>query len=239
MEIVRTNLANQVYEYIQEQIANGIWKPGQKIPSEIELAKKLNISRMTLRTGVQKTNLMGITETRVGEGTFVKEFSMRPFLETLYKSNLIDISDERINQMRETLQIGSVRIALNSEDIDSEIEELEDIYHQMEDAIGCGDLELFHKADAQFHRKICRLCHNEILFSVYDALEYLLNEVTKQNAEASLQFNDDNGKALLQYHRYELDAIKCRDIDRFIASINESRTQHERFRQMREKLENQ
>lgn len=236
MEIVRTNLTDQVYEYIQEQIANGTWKPGQKIPSEIELAKELNISRMSLRAGVQKTNLMGITETRVGEGTYVKEFTIRPFLETLYKSNLIDTSDERINQMREVLQIGSVRIALNSEDIDGEIEKLEDIYGQMEHAIHSGDLGLFHELDAQFHRNICRLCHNEILYIIYDALEYLMDKVTKLNTANSLRFNDDNGATLLEYHKYQLDAIKSRDIDQFIASINKSREEHEKYKLLKEEL---
>lgn len=235
MEIVKTNITNQVFDYIQEKIATGEWKPGQKIPAETELAKQLNISRMSLRTGIQKANIMGITETRVGEGTFIKEFSMRPFLETLYKSKLVESSDEDINQIREILQIGSVRLAFLADDIDDDVIALEDTFNHMKEALHDNDIDSFHEYDAQFHRGICKLCHNEIMYAIYDSMEYILDEVTRLNVLDSIKYNSDTDIGLIEYHQCLLDAIKERDIDKFIDCVNAANQRHKRYKECKKK----
>ena len=233
MEISRNYIADQVFDFILKQISNGVWKPGEKIPSEVDLAQRLNISRMSLRSGVQKANLFGITETRVGEGTFVKDLTMLPFLETIRKSNLLDISPNSINQLREVLQIGSVRIAAKLDNIDSDIAELEKIYEQMVAVMDADNLEPFHVLDAKFHRAICRLCHNDLLYLIYDSLESMLVDVTRQNALDSIHYNHGNTKDLLDYHRDLLKSIKARDIDRFILLMDMSSERHKRYELMK------
>ena len=49
-KIVRTNLTAQISSYIQDEIIKGTWKPGEKLPSETELAETLGVSRMSLRS---------------------------------------------------------------------------------------------------------------------------------------------------------------------------------------------
>ncbi len=103
-KIVRKTLTDQIFDYIQDQIANGNWKRGEKLPSETELAEKLGVSRMSLRAAIQRSNTMGLTETKVGEGTFVKKISMRPFIENLLKSNLLSADNDDINDMRKAAE---------------------------------------------------------------------------------------------------------------------------------------
>ena len=47
-KIVRKTLTDQIFDYIQDQIANGSWKRGEKLPSETELAEKLGVTRQTI-----------------------------------------------------------------------------------------------------------------------------------------------------------------------------------------------
>ena len=56
-EFKRASLSDQIFDYIKRQIDNGTWKPGEKIPSETELARELGVSRMTLTScpGTQTT----------------------------------------------------------------------------------------------------------------------------------------------------------------------------------------
>ena len=236
MEIARNYVTDQVFNYILKQIADGVWKPGDKIPSEVDLAQKLNISRMSLRSGVQKSNFMGITETRVGEGTFVKGLTMLPFLDTLCRSNLLNISTNSINELREVLQIGSVRIAVTLENIDDEIDTLENIYNQMVEEVDPENLEPFHILDAKYHRAICRLCHNDLLYLIYDSLENMLVDVTRQNTIDSIYYNHGRTKNLLDFHKDLLFAIKNRDVDRFIQLMDWSRERHEQIA-LRKKLD--
>ncbi len=220
-KLSRTTLTDQIFEYIQEQIASGNWKRGEKIPSENELAAQLGVSRMSLRTAILKSNVMGITETRVGEGTFVKKFSMRPFLEELLKNNLINVTDSDINDMRNILQIGSMRLAMKLPTLDDEIAFLEGLYNKMEESCKNNDLDAFFAADSSFHRAICRSCHNEMMYIVYDAIEYLLTDLTKQNVRQSVEYNK-SFDMVLNHHRLLIESMKDRDIDKFISLLEAS-----------------
>lgn len=217
MAIAKVNISDQVFDYIKEQISAGTWLPGDKIPPEVELAERLGVSRMSLRAGIQKANIVGITETRVGEGTFVKEFSIRPFLEVLISTNLVLAETSSIQEMREILQVGSAMIAFRNNCIDeNDIRQLEETYAIMEKEIREPDLTQFHKADTNFHRLICKMCHNELIYTVYDGLEYLLMDFLKKNTEASI-YHHGNGNTVIQYHKQLLDAICARDLEKFAA----------------------
>lgn len=61
----------QIHNQLRENIENGKWHVGQKIPAERELASHFNVSRMTLRQAIQALVDEGILERRVGSGTFV------------------------------------------------------------------------------------------------------------------------------------------------------------------------
>ena len=55
-KVQRTSVSDQAYDILVKKITNGEWKAGEKIPSEIELAKQLGISRVSLKIALQKLN---------------------------------------------------------------------------------------------------------------------------------------------------------------------------------------
>ncbi|GCF93411.1 GntR family transcriptional regulator [Enterococcus florum] len=70
-------MANQVPVYIQihdqlkDEIEKGLWKVGDRLPSERELSVKFSVSRMTLRQAIQTLADEGILERKIGSGTYV------------------------------------------------------------------------------------------------------------------------------------------------------------------------
>jgi GntR family transcriptional regulator len=64
-------IAEKAYNVLKESIESGKFAPGQKLPSEDEIARQLNISRITLRTALQKLELLGYVDRKRGVGTFV------------------------------------------------------------------------------------------------------------------------------------------------------------------------
>ena len=82
MRIKKVSASEQVCEAIQEQISGGVWRVGDKLPSESELAQKFGVNRLTVRMALQKLNALGIVETRTGSGTFVIEFDFEGYLKT-------------------------------------------------------------------------------------------------------------------------------------------------------------
>ncbi len=68
-----TSLFAQVEANIRSSIEEGIYKPGEKLPTEIELIKTYDVSRITIRRAIENLTQDGILEKKQGKGTFVKE----------------------------------------------------------------------------------------------------------------------------------------------------------------------
>jgi GntR family transcriptional regulator len=80
-------IPEQVYHYILELIRDGIFSPGQQLPSENDLAKSLNVSRLSLREALQRLDLEGFIIRKRGIGTFVlgdKPHALEPGFEKLH-----------------------------------------------------------------------------------------------------------------------------------------------------------
>lgn len=76
----RSGLADHTIEQIERLIIEGRLEPGQKLPSERELGAKLGVSRPTLREAIRALTMMGILESRQGDGTYVLDFEAGPLL---------------------------------------------------------------------------------------------------------------------------------------------------------------
>src|SRR6202011_3508097 len=61
----------QVVEHVRSLISSGEVHPGDRLPPERELARKLKISRSSLRAGIGFLCAMGVLKSRHGAGTFV------------------------------------------------------------------------------------------------------------------------------------------------------------------------
>lgn len=221
-KIVKSSLTDQIFDYIQEEIVKGTWKPGEKLPSETELSASLGVSRMSLRSAIQRSCAMGLTETRVGEGTFVRSFNLRSYFAELYRLRLLGRDPNEVNDLRHVLQIGSVRLALEDGIDDRDLAVLEQLDADMERAARNNDLDAFHTADVQFHRGVCELSKNNLLYQIYDAVEALLDDVTRENVQRSTQ-RAGSFKLVLEHHREILESLRTKDLDRFTAAMMDSR----------------
>jgi GntR family transcriptional regulator len=68
------SLPSLVGEQLRLMITNGFLKPGDKLDSEPNFAKQLNVSRVTLREAIQNLVLEGLLLRRRGIGTFVASY---------------------------------------------------------------------------------------------------------------------------------------------------------------------
>ena len=61
----------RIYDWVHAQIRVGNLKVGDKIPTEPDLSKQFDASRMTVRKAIDPLVLEGVLERRPGQGTFV------------------------------------------------------------------------------------------------------------------------------------------------------------------------
>lgn len=211
-EINRRSISDQVYDIIVKKIADGEWKKGDKIPSEIELAQELKVSRSTLKMALQKLNTLGIIETRVGEGSFVRDFSFNAFLSELLKSNLITDNTNEINQFRILIEYCVLRLAIINPTDTELLHSLETALHKIKASIQSEDDEAFHKAHFQFHYIICQMSKNKLFIRLYDSLKEIFFDIYKANAETTWLIY---GKSETISHHQELyNGIKNKDFQK-------------------------
>lgn len=66
-------IAEQIYTLLLERIKEEIYQPGERIPSESELAAEMDVSRSSVRTALVRLETSGQISRKHGEGTFVKK----------------------------------------------------------------------------------------------------------------------------------------------------------------------
>jgi len=182
MSVVKDRLSDQVARELQAMICNNIYKIGDKLPVENELAQMFNVSRITVREAVRMLSIMGILDVRQGDGTFVKSLSpesfMKPLLPmlSLNKKNLQDIFEVRMLLECKAAELA----ALNA--TDEQLEVLQDLLNKMEACALNGDLENYNEYDACYHYEIARTSANEVLKTILG----LLGDMVKDAIKASI-----------------------------------------------------
>jgi GntR family transcriptional regulator, transcriptional repressor for pyruvate dehydrogenase complex len=63
-----------IVHQLRDMISKDGLKQGDKIPSERELSERLNVGRSSVREAFRALELLGLIETRRGEGTFLRDF---------------------------------------------------------------------------------------------------------------------------------------------------------------------
>ena len=122
----------QVIEQIQDNIMDGTFKKGDKLPSERDLSETMGVSRTSIREALRVLETMGVVESRQGEGNFICsniEKSLLQPLSMMFKLNEGSWSD--IFELRNVLEIECARLsALRATELDCR--ELLDIVQKME-----------------------------------------------------------------------------------------------------------
>jgi GntR family transcriptional regulator, transcriptional repressor for pyruvate dehydrogenase complex len=205
-EIVRRN---KVYEEVAKQIERLILKklkPGDKLPSERELAEMLQVSRSSIRDAIRSLELTGRVEPRQGAGTIIRE----PAPETLVSpfANALKRRQELVSELldfRKMLEPPLAARAATHASAD-EISEMEGILQRQEEKQGQGDAAIAE--DAEFHYNVALASGNSVVLKVLDILMDLLRETR----ERSLQVEGRPQKSLAG-HRRILAAIKRHDAE--------------------------
>jgi GntR family transcriptional regulator, transcriptional repressor for pyruvate dehydrogenase complex len=205
-EVVRRN---KVYEEVAKQIERLILKklkPGDKLPSERELAEKLQVSRSSIRDAIRGLELMGLVEPRQGAGTIVCDRSgvspIDPFGSVLKRRQ--ELVTELLDFRKMLEPPLAARAALHASD--EEISEMEEILQRQEEKQKQGDAAITE--DAEFHYSIALASGNTVVLKVIDTLMDLLRDTR----ERSLQV-DGRAQKSLAGHRRILAAIKRHDTE--------------------------
>ena len=167
-------LSKSVVRQVEQLILRGILRPGERLPSERELAEKLAVSRPSLREALSGLQEAGLLTSRAGAGIFVAEVlgsALAPALMRLFATH-----DEAVYDylaFRKDLEgIAAERAARVGSDTDLKV--IDAIYAKMEAAQSKRSSEEEARLDAQFHMSIFEACHNVVMLHWMRRVDELL-----------------------------------------------------------------
>ena len=85
MDIVKLNndTVKQIIDAFTEQLIQGKLRPGEQIPTEVELSEKFGVARNTTREAIKILVAMGVLEIRRPVGSFVRDGFTEPMINPL------------------------------------------------------------------------------------------------------------------------------------------------------------
>ena len=205
--VQRGRLSDNVVFQIKKSIIDGVYKPGEKLPSEKYLLEMFNVSRGSLREALKSLERLGfiIIKTGVFGGAYVTDKAMRSFSNTLYdiiKMNRIDFHE--LLETREIIEPGIAALAA-AKRTKEDIQQLEDLIALRDKSIQANKIPIIVNID--WHQAVAVASKNQLLCLVVDAIAMTLNDEFKK---ISLSLEDH--RVILDYHKKITACIKDGDI---------------------------
>lgn len=198
--IERITLSKQVVNRIVQLLTSGHWKPGDKLPSEMELMKSLDVSRPVLREALSSLEILGVITRKTRSGTYLNDkISSDPFSIMLALSidNLPAVIEARM-----ALELGLVTIA--AEKItDEQLAEIKDTI----DAIADSTDNNYGTIDKRFHQLIALSADNPIVEGMIDSLFIA-------HSKMDSQIKHRERERTVEFHTAIYEALAARDPNR-------------------------
>ncbi|HEY3558439.1 MAG TPA: FadR/GntR family transcriptional regulator [Kribbella sp.] len=162
-----------VVQGIRQMIIDGRLRPGDRLPVEKDLAAALGVSRNPLREGVRALSIMGVLETRQGDGTYVT--TLDPSMLLIPMGFVVDLQDgsgthhlHAVRRILETEAAASAARLIGPDELQAAADLLR--HNETELALDEPNHETVIENDIAFHRIIAQAAGNPVLAALIDAL---------------------------------------------------------------------
>lgn len=170
--VARRTLTADICNRMVEYIISGGWAEGERIPPERELCQTLGVGRSSLREATKALELIGLIETRLGDGTYVcrrSDYLSRPLLWAIAGSGASESTE--LIEARKLIEVelaGSAALRATPEDLKQigiHLDEME---------VFLSDVAKFQAADIAFHVAVGEAGHNRILMNCLHLIRNLM-----------------------------------------------------------------
>jgi len=204
-----------IADQILRMINTGDYKAGTKLPSERTITEQMGVSRPSLREAISALQIVGILESRPGDGTYVAtpvatEDIMHRAISVLEEGD----SPFEFMEARKAMEIGAVRLAIKVAS-DADLAALKTAWEEKCIRGRRGDLEDYQRYGKEFHLAIARATKNRVIEAITDKLldmiiqplwismrrEYFLKDLSR--IEQMLDIHDQIVKAMFKRNAEE------------------------------------
>lgn len=215
-------VVQQAMEQIQNLIVTGHYKPGDRLPTEMELASRFGISRSSLREAIKVFNYLDILESRVAKGTFVGEqaqFSGEAIsmYAVLSQKNMYEIMEFFSSILLWSSSTLAVHYERDPEAYGHCISDLDGVLSKLKTVCDLGNLPSVDSCICKLHEIIMASSGNQVLVTLTKTL-HLFNSHINRTVQANLYSRNE-----VTYNAYSalVSAIKNNDTQRIFQIVQD------------------
>jgi GntR family transcriptional repressor for pyruvate dehydrogenase complex len=203
----KENLSDQIIAQIKELIAQGVFKPGDMLPSERELAVKLGVSRLPLREALKTLQFINVIEAKPGSGYIIKSLKVANLLEVLDEAcepgqNILN----DLKEIRMTIEVKAVELACLRK-TERDLERMREAIEEMEREIKQEPEEVI-EGSIKFHNAILKASHNKLFIAILAYFSDVLNEGRKRSLMIKNRY-----QVAIEEHQRIYQAIEAGDVE--------------------------
>ncbi len=211
-------VSEKVAKQIRKAISDGVFKMGDRLPSERELAEQMGVSRPSVREAIQMLELRGMLETIHGGGSIIKNIAEQDIqkpIEMFLKEDRQRVLE--LTEVRAAMEAWAARKAATNR-TEEELERILSYLLEMEQDFEARRIR--SEVDFKFHTEIAAATHNTIFVHLMDSIYQLLNYSVKIHREEVFATREGQ-ETILNHHRKVYRAIRDMDPDAGEAAMNE------------------
>lgn len=219
MPIFHQRIDYTVYKQLLHNIKSGKWKSGEKLPSEGELSKTLQVGRVSVRSALQRLQALGYIETVRAKGSFVCGLEEYTDPEDFDQISLSREEFLETTEWREMLESAAIENLLaKTEPVD--FSKFTEAFMGMRQAAEDMDVDAYTKFDHRFHMSLILATGNDkFIRNAQIFREDLYLFLKMRNKQIFREGHDEDRvrhwfQDSLAYHKNLHDALTERDAER-------------------------
>lgn len=206
------SVVQRVINCLTDAMINKELRPGDKIPTELELSETLGVGRNSIREAVKILVYLGVLEIRRAEGTFVCEGFNESMIDPMIYGIILDKADscDHLMELRELMEAGVVRLAM-AKYTEDDMQNLEEKLSVMKAEIGkgCQNTQATFEADNAFHDAVSRMGHNPLIDKINRVVQTLTYSIRLETVTHMVE--SGRGEELYKAHEKICRMLKERD----------------------------
>jgi GntR family transcriptional repressor for pyruvate dehydrogenase complex len=172
-----STLATRVTHEIERLIVDGRLQPGERLPSERELADQFGVSRTVVREAVRGLVAKGMLEVRPGSGTIIRSPTAKTVAQSMslfLRGGQAELDHAKVYEVRRVLEIEIAGLAAERRTAE-DLARLEAILSEMETIVNQAPLapserDRYAGIDVAFHSALAQATHNELFSLLLDSV---------------------------------------------------------------------
>lgn len=195
------SVVQQIINNLTSAMINRQLRPGDKIPTEMELAETMGVGRNSVREAIKILVYLGVLEIRRAEGTFVCDGFSESMIDPMIYGIILDKEDsyEKLMELREMIEVGVMDLAMRKME-PAHLQQLQEKLLGMKKEIDKGpiNVENVFLADSAFHDKISEMGDNPLVNKINQVVRVLTYGLRHDTVKTMLETG--RGQELYEAH---------------------------------------